>query len=46
MEVYVILEEKRRKVLDYNQPDSIEAFNKFHHISLINKNQVFVLDSE
>ena len=33
-------------MLDYNQPDSIEAFHKFHHISLINKNQAFALDYE
>ena len=46
MEVYLILEKKRRRVLDYNQPHSIEAFHKFHHISLINKNQAFVFDCE
>ena len=37
---------KRRRVFDYNQPDSTEAFHKFHHISLINKIQAFVLDCE
>ena len=46
MEVYLILEEKKKKVLDYNQLDSIEAFHIFHDISLINKNQAFVLDCE
>ena len=29
-------------MLDYNQPHSIEAFHKFYHMSLINKNQAFV----
>ena len=33
-------------MLDYNQLDSTEAFHKFHHISLINKNHSFVLDCE
>ena len=36
MEVNLILKEIRR-MFDYNQPDSIEVFHKFHHISLINK---------
>ena len=43
MEVYLVLEEKNEE--HYNQPDSIEAFHKFHHI-LLNKNQAFVLDCE
>ena len=33
-------------MLDYNQPYSTETFHKFHHISLINENQAFVLDCE
>ena len=42
MQVYLFWRKKRRRVLDYNQPDSIEAFHKFYYISLINKNQAFV----
>ena len=41
-----IWRKKQRTVLDYNQPDSTEAFHKSHHISLINKNHAFVLDCE
>ena len=46
MEVMKPYSKKRRGLLDYNQPDSIKAFHKFHHISLINKNQPFALDCE
>ena len=37
---------KKQRVLDYKQPNSIETFHKFHHNSLINKNQAFVFDCE
>ena len=45
MDIYLILEGKTKNSARL-QPIRLEAFQKFHHISLINKNQAFVLDYE